>query len=181
MFSLRAKLQNRILSYFFLNEEKHTYINELARLIESDPKNVYRTLVRLEGEGILTSEFKGKQRYFFCQRSNPLYRSYREVFLKTAGLEASLKDRLRKIAGLKEAFLFGSYAKKKFGPKSDIDVLLVGEHDPLEAEKILFRIQKESGREINAVHMKTGEPEERKKNGDQLVKSIFSGKVIKLL
>jgi len=181
MIKSRSKLKNRILGYFFLNEAKLVYINELARLLKSDPKNVYRVLVDLEEDGILTSEFKGKERYFCCQIKNPLYKSYREIFLKTAGVEAVLKEKLSKVAGVKKASIFGSYAQGKFGTESDIDLLLVGEHDPLAAEKVLFQVQKDIGREINAVHMKPDEMEKKEKNGDQLVRSIFKGKVIQLL
>jgi predicted nucleotidyltransferase len=180
MARMRSSTRNKILNYFFLNELKDIYINELARLIQSDPKNVYRVLVQLEQEGILKSEFKGKERYFSSYTRNPLYKSHKEIFLKTAGLEQLLRERLKAVAGLKEAYLYGSYARGNWGPSSDVDLLLVGEHKGIEAQKVLYAMQKETGREINAVNMRPEDFRERKKSKDQFLQSVFK-KVIRLL
>lgn len=181
MLNTRSSLRNKVLNYFFLNQEERTYINEMARILQADPKNVHRALTRLEEEGILASEFSGKERYFFCRTKHPLYKSYREIFLKTVGLEGILKEEIKKIEGLNEAWLFGSYARNQYGPESDIDLLLVGQHKPLEAQKVIFQIQKKIAREISVVNMKPDELTERKAKGDQFVKTVFGGKVIKLL
>ena len=181
MINTRSTVRNKILNFFFLNESRSVYINELARLIEGDPKNVYRMLVRLEEEGILASEFKGKERFFFSRKEHPLYKGYKKIFLQTTGLEAILKAELKKIFRLEEVYLFGSYAEGRYGPESDIDLLLVGSHSAIEAEKVLFQIQKQAGREISTIHMKTDEFKKRRTNGDQFIGTVFAGKVIKLL
>ncbi len=181
MLKTRSNARNKILNYFFLNEESAVYINELARLIQSDPKNVYRVLLKLEQEGILKSEFKGKERYFSSHTQSPLYKSHKDIFLKTAGLEHVLRERLKSVAGLREAYLYGSYARGAWGPASDIDLLLVGEHKGIEAQKILYKMQKEAGREINAVNMRSGDFRKRKNGKDQFLQSVFEKKVIRLL
>lgn len=181
MFNSRSSTRNKILNYFFLNEERSVYINELARLIQSDPKNVYRLLLALEQEGVLKSEFKGKERYFSSRTQNPLYKSHKDIFLKTAGLEHLLREGLRSVAGLREAFLYGSYAQGSWGPSSDVDLLLVGEHRGIEAQKVIYGIQKQVGREINAVNMRPEDFTAKKKNKDHFLKNVFGGKVIRLL
>lgn len=95
MLNIRSRIENKILNYFFLNEDSKVYINELARIIESDPKNAYRILVRLEKGGMLTSEFKGKERYFYLNKKNSTYKEYKNIFLKTAGIEATLRNKKR--------------------------------------------------------------------------------------
>lgn len=181
MLKIRSGLKSKILNYFFLNESGEAYINELARIISGDAKNVYRVLIELEEDGVLTSSFKGKQRYFSANRKHPLYKSYKEIFLKTAGLEATLKEHLGKVKGLKEGYIFGSYASGKQGPASDIDILLIGEHRSIDAQRVIYDLAKSSGREINAVHMTPKELAEKKASKDQLISSIFKGKVIKVL
>lgn len=181
MTRIRSNTRNKILHYFFSNEQKEIYINALARLIQSDPKNVYRILVQLEQEGILKSEFKGKERYFSSYMQNPLYKSHKNIFLKTAGLEQMLRDRLKAVAGLREVYLYGSYAQGRWGPLSDIDLLLVGEHKGIAAQRVLYGIQKETGREINAVNMRPEDFRERKRSNDRFLKSVFEKKVIHLL
>ena len=180
MIGFRSKVAQKVLNYYFLNESAELYVNEAARLLREDPKNVYRMLVLFEGEGLLKSRFKGRERYFSANRAGPEYKNYKAVFLRGAGVERLLKDALAKLEGLKNAYLFGSYANTGFTAQSDIDVLLVGSHEPLEAERALVKLRKRLGREINLVSM-TGEEFERKSGKDHFLKSVFSKKTIKLL
>ncbi len=181
MFKIRSRIERKILNYFFLNEEKRNYVNELARIIEEDAKNVHRILLRLEDTGILTSEFVGKERYFSVNKGNPVYKEYKTIFLKTAGIDELLKKTLKPIKELKEAYIYGSYANKKFASNSDIDLLLVGNHNVITAQRVLNKIQKNIDREINVISITPEEIERRKKNKDQFIKTVFSNKIIKLL
>ena len=181
MFNFRSKISNKILNFFFLNEKARVYINEMARQIEEEPKNVYRILLRLEESGLLVSEFSGRERYFLSNSKSPIYKEYKSIFLKTAGIESILKKEVKKIPGLYEAYIYGSYAKKKYKPGSDIDLLLIGTHKSLEAQKIIFDVQNISGTEINALNLTPEEFKKRKDKNDQLITSIFENKVIKLL
>ena len=181
MLNIRSTLQRKILNYFFLNEANKVYINELARIVESDPKNVYRILVRLEEEGVLTSEFKGKERYFFCNKKSPIYKGYKDIFLKTAGVEVIFANALKSIPNLKEAYIFGSYAERRYGMDSDIDVLLIGTHKTLHAQRVLHKIQKQIGREINIINVTPEILKKKLASGDQFIKEVFAHKRIKLL
>ncbi|MFH0876882.1 MAG: hypothetical protein V1863_01480, partial [Candidatus Omnitrophota bacterium] len=62
----------RLLDYYFLNPDAQAYINELARILELDPKNTETKLKEFEKEGLFRSEFRGKERYFFLAKDNPL-------------------------------------------------------------------------------------------------------------
>lgn len=180
MISFRSKIARKALNYFFLNESSELYINEAARLFQEDPKNLYRTLLLLETEGILKSAFSGRERYFSANNRAPEYKSYKAVFLRTAGVERLLRDALSGLKGIKNAYIFGSYANSGFSAQSDIDILLIGSHDQLEAEKALLKLRKSLGREINLIHM-TEEEFARKSGKDQLLKGIFEKKTIRLI
>ena len=94
MLNIRSQIEIKILNYFFLNESGKVYINELARIIESDPKNVYRILLRLEKIGLLAAEFRGKERYFYLNKENPLCKEYKNIFPKTTGIEAMFRNKV---------------------------------------------------------------------------------------
>ena len=181
MISLNSQIQKKVLGYFFLNETKDIYINALARLIDSDPKNVYRALLRLEAERILQSEFKGKQRYFRAYRDSSVYTAYRSLFMQTAGLEHQLRKALSKVKGLKEGYFFGSYGTKRFTSESDIDLLLIGEHSVLDAQKVLFVIQKQIGRDINPVQMTVADFKKQKDQKGSFVNRVFSANPTRIL
>ena len=63
MINFRSQAAKRVISFFFLNPSESAYTNELARALDLEPKNLHRKLVEFEKEGLLSSEFRGKQRY----------------------------------------------------------------------------------------------------------------------
>jgi len=181
MISLRSKVAIKLLDYYFLNLEAQVYINELARILELDPKNTETKLKELEKEGLFKSEFRGKQRYFFLAKDNPVLEHYRQIFLKTHGIEKRLKDMIGNIKGLREAYLFGSYASNKMDSSSDIDLLAIGTHSVLELQRVIAKLQKDTGREFNVMNLSIKEFEAKKKNKDPFISSIFKTKIIRLV
>ena len=181
MISLRSKVTIKLLDYYFLNPQAQVYINELARILELDPKNTETKLKELEKEGLFKSEFRGKQRYFFLAKDNPVLEHYRQIFLKTHGIEKRLKDMIGNIKGLREAYLFGSYASNKMDSSSDIDLLGIGTHSVLELQRVIAKLQKDTGREFNVTNLSMKEFEAKKKNKDPFINSIFKTKIIRLV
>lgn len=181
MISLRSKITIKLLDYYFLNPDAQAYINELARILEIDPKNTETKLKELEKEGLLKSEFRGKQRYFFLAKDNPILEHYRQIFLKTHGIEKKLKGMLSGIKGIKEAYLFGSYASNKMDSSSDIDLLAIGTHSILELQRIIAKLQKDTGREFNVTNLSPKEFEKKNKDKNNFISNVFKTKTIRLV
>jgi len=181
MISLRSKVTIKLLDYFFLNPEVQVYINELARILDLDPKNTETKLKELEKEGLFQSEFRGKQRYFFLAKDNPVLEHYRQIFLKTNGIERRLKDMLSALGGLQEAYLFGSYASGTMDSSSDIDLLAIGDHSVLELQRAIARLQKDTGREFNVINLGVDEFERKKKAKEPFITGVFKKKIIRLI
>ena len=181
MISLRSKVTIKLLDYYFLNLHAQHYINELARILELDPKNTETKLKEFEKEGLFKSEFRGKQRYFFLVKDNPVLEHYRQIFLRTHGIEKRLKDMISNIKGIKEAYIFGSYATNKMDSSSDIDILAIGSHSVLELQRVIAKLQKDTGREFNVTNLSLKEFEAKKKNKDPFINSVFKTKTIRLV
>lgn len=181
MISLRSKITQKILNLFFLNEKEKFYVNELAKLIKEDPSNVYKKLLQLKKEGVLSDEFQGKERYFFLNKKYPFLKEYKKIILRGFGFEKILKEKLKKLKGIDSVYIFGSYAKDRLSLESDIDLLTIGNFDTLEFQKAILEIQRLSGREINSIELTKKELEKRKKEKDPFLKDIFSKKYIKIL
>ncbi len=156
MFNLHSKITNKTLRYFFINPRKKKYINELARILKADPGNLSRKLEEMEKEGILSSEFSGKQRYYFINKKYPLLKESKKTFELKYGLGDLIAAELKKIKGIKEAYIFGSYVEGDFEAESDIDVLIIGSHPVMEATKALLPIQERIRRQINVVDLTEG-------------------------
>ena len=181
MISLRSKVTIKLLDYYFLNPEAQVYINELARILDLDPKNTETKLKELGKEGLLKSEFRGKQRYFFLAKDNPILEHYRQIFLKTYGIEKRLKDMVGNIKGIKEAYLFGSYASNKMDSSSDIDLLAIGTHSVLALQRIIVKLQKDTSREFNVINLSPKEFEKKKKDKDPFITGVLKTKIIRLI
>lgn len=181
MISLKSNVTKKILNYFFINPNAKHYINEFARMLHLDPKNVDTKLKELEKEGLLKSEFWGKERYFYLSKKYPLLKEYRQIVLKTVGVERRLKKLLHEIPGVKQAYLFGSYAKDTMDVSSDIDLLVIGSHSSISLHKSINKMQLEIDREINVINLTEKEFKEKKKTSDPFIKTVFSEKNIKLL
>ncbi len=181
MIFLKSKIAQKILNYYFLNPHAKHYINELARLLKLDPKNVDTKLKELQKEGILQSEFLGKQRYFSLVKGSPLVKAYKELLSQTVGLEQQLRAMVKQVPNLKQAFIYGSYAKNTMIVGSDIDLLVIGDHSTLALQKAVNPIQKASGREINIVNMTEWEFRQKKKSRNSFLTNVFKNKTIKLV
>ena len=169
------------MAYYFINPQAKNYVNELAGILAVDSGNLTRKLKELESEGVLVSVFSGNQKFYALNSRYPLLKELKKIFQSKYGLEETLKKRLKKLSGLKEAYLYGSFAKGGFGPESDFDLLLIGSHSTLEAQRAVVDLQNELQREINIVDLTEKDFLNRKKKKDEFIKNIFQEKIIKLI
>ena len=181
MISLRSALTKKILSYFFINPHESLYVNELSRKFSLDKRNLVRKIKELETEGILKVEKRGNLKLCSINNKYPLYKEYQRIVLKTIGFEGRLKELLGKIKGIKEAYIYGSYAADKMDIHSDIDLLVVGSHSIIEFQKLINKLQQEIDREINTVNMDIREFRKRIKNKDSFVLGILKDKHIRVV
>jgi predicted nucleotidyltransferase len=79
----------------------------------------------------------------------PFYREIRGIVAKTVGVEGRLRQAFEGIAGIKVAFIHGSFASGREKPSSDIDVFVIGEASLRELSAPLRKAQKALAREIN--------------------------------
>ena len=180
MLNLRSKPAKAVLAYFVLNEKAEAYVNELARQLDLDSGNLARKLRELEESGILRSIERGRERYYSLNHDFPLLKEYKQIVLKTIGVEQALREALTKVNGVKRAFIFGSYAAGTLDAASDIDLFVLGSHNSLDVQRAVSKLQKSTGREINVVSMEEAEFRKRVKS-DHFVKSVNQGKKVELI
>lgn len=181
MISLRSDITKKILNYFFINPEDGLYVNELSRRLNLDKRNLVKKLKDLEAEGLLKSEIRGNLKIYSANKKFPFYKEYKKIVLATVGLEDRLKEILKGIRGIREAYLYGSFAEDKQKAHSDIDLLIVGDHDILELQRRLNSLQNEIGREINTVNIDEKEKRQRLKNNDPFLSKVLTHNNVKLL
>jgi len=181
MFSLRSEITIKLLKFFFVNSNSKEYLNELARILDVDSGNLDRKIKELEKEGIFVSEMKGNQKYYYLNKNYPLIKELKKMFEMKYGLKDEIAKILVNFKGIKEAYLFGSYAKDTFQQESDIDILIIGSHKSRDVKDRMIDLQKNYKRVFNIIDMTEKEFKDRKKGKDPFIKNILSGKTIKLI
>jgi len=180
MISIKSSITQAVLGYLFLHEEQSLYLSEIARKLHLDKGNLSRKLSELEEAGLLQSEIRGKERFFSLNRRYAFFEEYKQIILKSVGIEAVLKKVIRKIPGVKRAFIFGSYAKKGMDAMSDIDLMVIGDHSSISLRKAIALIQKKTDRQINLLSIGSEEYQSKKKN-DPFIKRVEASPKIELI
>ena len=172
MFKIRSKTEQKLLTYYFLNTNARHHLHELARILNVDPANLSKKLKKMEKAKLFKSENLGNLKIYSLNHKFPLFSEYKSIINKTFGVEDMLKKALSNIPGIQKAYIFGSYANGKFDEYSDIDLLVIGNHNGLELSKALVKIEGKINREINHVEIYPSELKKRLRN-NQFFKNIF--------
>jgi predicted nucleotidyltransferase len=122
--------ENKIIKYLIENKKEMT-IKELANAVKSDYKIIHTAVNRLLKKEILSGKNIGKSIVvsFNNKLSNEVLHAEferRENLLKNKNLKVmldSIKNNLKTVNFV--LLLFGSYAKKTFDLKSDIDLIFI--------------------------------------------------------
>ena len=181
MISLKSQITRKLLGYFFINPEENLYANELSRKLSLDKRNLLKKMKELESEGVLLHKKIGNIKLYSINKGYPLYNEYRKIIAKTTGFEANLEEILTQIKGVKQAYIYGSYAKNTMDVHSDVDVLVVGGHSIVALQKQVSKLQKDIGREINVVNIAEQEFVKKAKDKNSFIYSILRRSHIKVI
>lgn len=149
----RTDTQGQLLAWLLLHPETERSLSDLARLADTSIPTVHREIGRLVESGLFTERRSGRNRYVRPNTSHALYRPVREIVEYCYGPIAVLPTLLKKVSGIEEAFVFGSWAARFTGAPGpdpeDIDVLIIGTPDRVELEDAVEQAQQRLGREVN--------------------------------
>jgi predicted nucleotidyltransferase len=84
-----------------------------------------------------------------ANESSPVYPELRGLLIKTLGPEPLLRSALADVDGIREAFIYGSWADPARRSPADIDVLVVGEPDVGVVYDAASAVETEVGRPVN--------------------------------
>ena len=178
---LTSKTRVKLLTLFFMNPEKEMYIREIVRNTDENINSIRRELSNLEEMGILTSKRRGNEKYYIINKNMPIYNELSNIILKTEGVARVLQENLPQIGNIKAAFIYGSFASKKAGINSDIDLFIVGKVDEKQMIIAIKKLEKKISREINYVLFEPKEFKEKIKNEDPFVSNVLKEQKIILL
>lgn len=176
-----SKLRVKILSHFFFHPGESYYVRRLASELGEHVGVVGRELKNLEKAGILTSRPLGNQKHYSPEQRSPVHDELRNIFLKTSGASAELRDALGKRNDIESAFIYGSYASGEAHANSDIDLMVIGDVLDRQLAPMIARVERRVGREINYSLYTRREIDERTGKKGDFVHEVFSGPKIVII
>jgi predicted nucleotidyltransferase len=150
--ALFGQTKRRVLGLLFGRPDGSFYLREIVRLTGAGTGAVQRELKQLTAAGLLRRELRGRQVYFTANPEAPVYDELRSLMAKTTGVADVLRSALSPFiekGTLGAAFIYGSVATGAPGPRSDVDLMIIGDLSLAEVIPALRAVQEQLGREVN--------------------------------
>jgi DNA-binding transcriptional ArsR family regulator len=149
----RSEAQYRLLGELFTNAGREYSIGELAGLVGASQPTVTREVKRLVEAGLLAARDEGRRRLVSAREDTPVFAPLRDLLSKVYGVTAVVAEEFEHLEA--RVVIFGSYAARWFGEAGptprDVDVLVLGDVDPLDAWDAAARASSRLGLEVNVV------------------------------
>jgi predicted nucleotidyltransferase len=181
MLEFRSDARKRLLAYYFTNPSARLHLRDLAKRLGIDPSNLSKELQRMEKEGLFCSEVSGRQKYFQLDRKYPLFHELRSIVSKTIGAVPLIAASLKKVKGIREAYLYGSFARNQQDSASDIDLLVIGTPASEALAAATHRLEGQLGREINYTVLSPKEFNSRRARKDAFLENVWHNKRVSLI
>lgn len=127
---LRSDAQGELLALLLLHPEAEYTLTEVARRVGVSLPTVHAEVARLVAGGLVTDRRVGQARLVRAATAHVLFRPLAELLELTYGPIAVLPDVLAGVGGVREAYLYGSWAARRAGEPGDaprdLDVVVVG-------------------------------------------------------
>ena len=175
--STRAEL----LGLFFNNPDDRFYLREIARHIGRDPAGIKRELDNLVKIGLLAKEKRGVQKYYYANKSSPIFSEMKGLIFKTTGAQGAMKTSLSRLKGVQVAFIYGSYAKGAEKEDSNINLMVIGQANITELNDMVMGLEEKLKRDIDYLVFDELEYRKRKKLKDPFIRELLKGKKIFLV
>lgn len=164
-----------------MRPERGFHVREIARLTGANAGNALRALRKLEQAGLLTATRHGNQVLYQANRESPIFTELQGIVRKTVGLADVMRHALAPLAKhIERAFVFGSIARGEQGPRSDVDLLVVGNVKFDEVVGALYPLHERLGREINPIVLTRSEFQARQREKGFVSRVMNSPRIVVL-
>jgi len=162
-------------------DDEGASIAELARDIGVDPSTAQREIERLEAAGLVVTRRVGNVRVVRANADAPVYPELVALLRKVFGPKPLLERALRPLAGVRAAYIFGSWARRYHGESGplprDVDLLVVGDADPDAVYQVTRDVERQLRIEVNPIVVAE---EEWEHHPVGLVSRVRAGPVVEL-
>lgn len=150
---LPSRATGALLALLYLHPDKDYSLTEAGRLISVSPKVMHTEADRLVTAGLVREVRRGRARLLRAETGGPVSRPLTDLLAVTYGPLPVLTDLLSEVAGVDQAFIYGSWAARYLGEPGpipqDVDVLAVGTASDDDLYDAARKAEQRLGREVN--------------------------------
>lgn len=150
---LRSQVAGDLLALLYLHPEDEYSLTEAASATGASLNAVHYEADKLSAGGLIRTRKRGNLRLIRAVIDSPLTRPLTDLLAVTYGPLPVLTDLLAKVAGIAEAYIYGSWAARYHGEPgptpADVDVLVIGSTDPDDLDEIADKARDTLRRPVN--------------------------------
>ena len=84
----KSSISQTLLRHFFAHPEAQLYINEIAKTLNLDKRNLVKKLKEFETAGLFKKQTRGNLKLYSINPQYPLYNEYRRIVLAAVGVQS---------------------------------------------------------------------------------------------
>lgn len=150
---LPSRATGALLALLYLHPDRDYSLAEAGALIGASPKVMHTEADRLVAAGLVREVRRGRARLLSAETSGPVSRALTDLLAVTYGPLPVLTDLLSEVAGVEQAYIYGSWAARYLGEPgfvpNDVDVLVVGIADADELYDVARKAERRLERDVN--------------------------------
>lgn len=178
--TLFGRTRGAVLAVLFGHVGEAYYLRQLSRMTGVALGPVQRELRQLVDAGLVIRKTLGTHTLYSANEASPVFAEMRNLVSKTVGTHDVLLAALHPLEKkINLAFVYGSVARSRENPQSDIDLMIVGR---VHFEEVVERIsgaQKTLSREVNPTVYTVGEFKSKVKGN--FLKTVLGGNKLFLI
>jgi hypothetical protein len=178
---LRSDAQGELLALLFLQPDREYSLTQIAHRVGVSLSTVHAEVARLIAAGLLLERRVGQARLVRAQADHVLFRPLSELLELTYGPFVVLPDVLADAPGVRDAFIYGSWAARRLGEPGaaprDLDVVVIGDVTRVVLGLAADEATRRLHREVNITRVS---PEVWDRGEDLFVKTLRSRPLVSI-
>ncbi len=150
---LPSRATGALLALLYLHPDRDYSLAEAGALIGASPKVMHTEADRLVTAGLVRETRRGRARLLRAETGGPVSRALTDLLAVTYGPLPVLTDLLSEVAGVEQAYIYGSWAARYLGEPgpvpNDVDVLVIGTADADDLYDVARKAERRLEREVN--------------------------------